>query len=215
MYKVSEKYKEAMKRPVQRHAMKGTIGTHPFTDKNILEGSFSITNQCCGNDNVEIGQVYIGELNATFLSIPLERYQWKGQEIVPYFGLYLSDGTYEYVPLGVYTVDTAEWTASGVVVKAYDHMALLDKNCNKVITEVTPYECAMRIEKETGVVFGNTREEFESFANGTLMISETTTNDVETWRDLVSWLAQTMACFATADRDGKIVFRSYTDHRPV
>ena len=215
MYKVSEKYKESMKRPVQRHAMKGRIGTHPFTDKNILEGSFSITNQCCGNDNVEIGQVYIGELNATFLSIPLERYQWKGQEIVPYFGLHLSDGTYEYVPLGVYTVDTAEWTASGVVVKAYDHMALLDKNCNKVITEVTPYECAMRIEKETGVVFGNTREEFESFANGTLMISETTTNDVETWRDLVSWLAQTMACFATADRDGKIVFRSYTDHRPV
>lgn len=211
MYKVSEKYKEAMKRPVQRHAMKGRIGTHPFTDKNILEGSFSITNQCCGNDNVEIGQVYIGELNATFLSIPLERYQWKGQEIVPYFGLHLSDGTYEYVPLGVYTVDTAEWTASGVVVKAYDHMALLDKNCNKVITEVTPYECAMRIEKETGVVFGNTREEFESFANGTLMLSETTTNDVETWRDLVSWLAQTMACFATADRDGKIIFRPYTD----
>lgn len=211
MYKVSEKYKEAMRRPVQRHAMKGRIGTHPFTDKNILEGSFSITNQCCGNDNVEIGQVYIGELNATFLSIPLERYQWKGQEIVPYFGLHLSDGTYEYVPLGVYTVDTAEWTASGVVVKAYDHMALLDKSCNKVITEVTPYECAMRIEKETGVVFGNTKEEFESFANGTLMISETTTNDVETWRDLVSWLAQTMACFATADRDGKIVFRPYTD----
>lgn len=211
MYKVSEKYKEAMKRPVQRHAMKGRIGTHPFTDKNILEGSFSITNQCCGNDNVEIGQVYIGELNATFFNIPLERYQWKGQEIVPYFGLHLSDGTYEYVPLGVYTVDTAEWTASGVVVKAYDHMTLLDKNCNKVITEVTPYECAMRIEKETGVVFGNTKEEFESFANGTIMISETTTNDVETWRDLVSWLAQTMACFATADRDGKIVFRPYTD----
>ena len=211
MYKVSEKYKESMKRPVQRHAMKGRIGTHPFTDKNILEGSFSITNQCCGNDNVEIGQVYIGELNATFFNIPLERYQWKGQEIVPYFGLHLSDGTYEYVPLGVYTVDTAEWTASGVVVKAYDHMALLDKNCNKVITEVTPYECAMRIEKETGVVFGNTKEEFESFANGTIMISETTTNDVETWRDLVSWLAQTMACFATADRDGKIVFRPYTD----
>ena len=211
MYKVSEKYKESMKRPVQRHAMKGRIGTHPFTDKNILEGSFSITNQCCGNDNVEIGQVYIGELNATFLNIPLERYQWKGQEIVPYFGLHLSDGTYEYVPLGVYAVDTAEWTASGVVVKAYDHMALLDKNCNKVITEVTPYECAMRIEKETGVVFGNTKEEFESFANGTIMISETTTNDVETWRDLVSWLAQTMACFATADRDGKIVFRPYTD----
>jgi hypothetical protein len=41
------------------------------------------------------------------------------------------------------------------------------------------------------------------------MISETTTNDVETWRDLVSWLAQTIGCFATADREGNIVFRSF------
>lgn len=211
MYGVSEAYKEAMKLPVQHHTLKGMIGEHSFTDKNILAGSFSITNQCCGNDSVEIGQVYIGELNATFLNVPLGRYQWKGQEIIPEFGLRLADGTYEYIPLGVYTIDTAEWTASGVVVKAYDHMALLDKTCNKVLTEVTPYTCMLRIADETGVVFANSEADFDSFANGKTMISETTTNDVETWRDLVSWLAQTIGCFATADREGKIVFRAYTE----
>jgi hypothetical protein len=209
MYSVSDAYKTAMKQPIQRFRMTGTIGEQPFTDDNILSRSFSITNQCTGNDEVTIGQVYVGELDATFMNMPISRYGWKGLEIKPIFGMKLSDGTYEDVPLGVYTIETAEWTASGVVVKAYDHMALLDKNCNKVITEVTPYQCAQAIGEATGLIFANTEKEFEAFANGTTMISETTTNDVETWRDLVSWLAQTIGCFATADREGNIVFRSF------
>lgn len=209
MYAVSENYKIAMKQPVQRFRMMGTIGDHSFTDDNILAGSFSITNQCTGNDEISLGQVYIGELNATFMNMPISRYGWKGLEIKPVFGMKLPDGTYEDVPLGVFTVETAEWTASGVVIKAYDHMALLDKDCNKVITEVTPYQCAQAIAEATGVNFANTEAEFGAFANGTTMISETTTNDVETWRDLVSWLAQTIGCFATADRAGNIVFRSF------
>lgn len=210
MYGVSEEYKKAMKQPVQHHTLRGSIGEHTFTDQNILAGSFSITNQCSGNDAVEIGQVYIGELSVTFLNVPMERYQWKGKEIVPEFGLRLADGTYEYVPLGVFTIDSAEWTSTGVVVKAYDHMALLDKNCNKVLTEVTPYTCMKRIEEETGVVFATEEADFEQFANGKTLMSESTNNDVETWRDMVSWLAQTIGCFATADREGKIVFRAYT-----
>ena len=211
MYSVSEKYKEAMKHPVQRHHLKGTVGDREFTDKNILKGSFSITNQCSGNDNVEIGQVYIGELNATFINVPLQRYAWKGTKITPYFGMELDDGTIEYVPLGVFTIDTAEWTKSGVVVKAYDNMSLLDGTCNKTLTEVTPYDCIKRIEAETGVEFANTKEEIEALPNGTMFISETTTNDVETWRDLLAWVAQTVCCFATADREGEIVLRPYTD----
>jgi hypothetical protein len=128
---VSDAYKTAMKQPVQRFRMRGTIGEHPFTDDNILAGSFSITNQCTGNEEIVIGQVYIGELNATFLNMSISRYGWKGLEIKPVFGMRLSDGTYEEVPLGVFTVETAEWTASGVVVKAYDHMALLDKTVTR------------------------------------------------------------------------------------
>lgn len=209
MYQVSEAYKDAMHERVQRFRMRGTIGDASFTDQNILAGSFSITNQCSSNDNIELGQVYIGELNATFMNVPINRYNWKGKEVTPYFGLKLSDGTYEEIPLGVFTIDSAEWTESGVVVKAYDHMALLDVPCNRVITEVTPYECAQIITEETGVVFATTEEEFQSFANGTTMMSETTTNDVETWRDLVSWLAQACGCFATADRNGNIVFRQF------
>ena len=211
MYSVSDEFKKAMKKPVLKTYLKGTIGDVNFKDSNILSGSFSITNQCSGSEALEIGQVYVGELNATFLNINLERYKWKGQVITPYFGLELADKTIEYIPLGVFIIDSAEWTKTGVVVKAYDNMSLLDKNCNKTITEVTAYECLQRIEKETGIVFANSEEEIKAFPNGDILISETTSNDVETWRDLLSWLSQTLCAFAASDREGKIRLTQYKE----
>ena len=211
MYSVSDEFKKEMKKPVLKTYLKGTIGDVNFNDSNILSGSFSITNQCSGSEALEIGQVYVGELNATFLDINLERYKWKGQVITPFFGLELTDKTVEYIPLGVFIIDSAEWTKSGVVVKAYDNMSLLDKNCNKTITEVTAYECLQRIEKETGIVFANSEEEIKAFPNGNILMSETTSNDVETWRDLLSWLAQTLCVFAASDREGKIKLTQYKE----
>ena len=211
MYSVSDEFKKAMKKPVLKTYLKGTIGDVNFNDSNILSGSFSITNQCSGSEALEIGQVYVGELNATFLNINLERYKWKGQVITPFFGLELADKTVEYIPLGVFIIDSAEWTKTGVVVKAYDNMSLLDKNCNKTITEVTAYECLQRIEKETGIVFANSEEEIKTFPNGDILMSETTSNDVETWRDLLSWLSQTLCAFAASDREGKIKLTQYKE----
>ena len=83
MYAVSEEYREAMHSKVQTFRLTGTAGNKPFTEANILKGSFSITNQCSGSDAVEIGQVYIGELNATFMDMGITRYQWQALEITP------------------------------------------------------------------------------------------------------------------------------------
>ena len=46
MYEVTDAYKAAMKQPVQRFRMTGTIGKYKFNDDNILSGSFHLTNQC-------------------------------------------------------------------------------------------------------------------------------------------------------------------------
>ena len=86
MYPVSDAYKEAMHSRVQRFRIKGTVGTVPFTDANILSGSLSISNQCSDNDNIGIGQVYIGELNCTFMNLNIARYDWYGKEISLFFG---------------------------------------------------------------------------------------------------------------------------------
>lgn len=209
MYEVSDAYKKSMKEPVQRFRIGGTVATAPFTDINVLKGSFSITNQCSDDTEMKIGQVYVGELNATFVNLPIERYAYQNKLIKPTFGRMVQSGEYEDIPLGVFKISEANWTSSGVVVKAYDYMAELDDACNIDSANGTPYELALMACKACKVELGTTKDEFRKFANGNENLSMLTENDIETWRDFISWVAQTCACFVTADRAGKIVFRDY------
>ena len=52
MYAVSQSYIEAMHQPVQRHKLRETIGDVPFTESDILSGSFIISGQCCHASNL-------------------------------------------------------------------------------------------------------------------------------------------------------------------
>lgn len=209
MYGVSEAYKTAMHQAVQRFRLTGKVGNTDFTDENVLSGSFSITNQCSGNNEIQIGQVYVGELDATFLNLPLKRYSLKGMQVKPSFGLRLADGSYEDVPLGVFNINEASWTMSGLVVKAYDNMSLFDKNCNTSQSNGTAYEMAMLATEACGLTLGTSETEFRTFANGTETLSLYAESDIETWRDFMSWLAQTIGCNVMAGRDGSIIFRPY------
>ena len=195
MYQVSQDYLIAMKKPVQRFRMTGKIGTVPFVDDNILKGSFSISHQCSGNEEVQIGQVYVAELSVTFMNnLHIPRYSLKDKVIKPYHGLMLNNRTYEDVPLGVFNVAEAEWTASGVVIKAYDNMIKLDKSCNINSAIGLPYALATMACDHCGVELGTSEYEFSNFVNGSTVLSMLTENDIETWRDFLSWVAQTVGC---------------------
>ena len=209
MYPVSNAYKEAMHARVQSFRVTGTVGDVSFTDENILEGSLSITNQCSGNENIEIGQVYIGELNCTFLNLSIGRNNWYGKDITIYFGQRLADKSYEDIPLGVFTVAEAEYTESGVVIKAYDHMALLDKSCSSLATGTIPYNLAKIICDNCRVRLETTEAEFARFPNGRVTLAVYENSDISTYRDALSWLAQTCCCFATASRTGGIILKCY------
>jgi len=210
MYSVSQKYLEAMKRPVQRHRIKGTVGLVPFTEEDILSGSFSITGQCSDNSNVQIGQVYITELNITLMrTLDLSRYTLKGSEITPWFGLRLDTGDYEYIPLGVFTVSSASWAASGVQIKAYDNMSMLERSFSGTKLIGTPYELCRLACESCGLELGMVNADFDNFVNGQAKLQLYPDNDIETWRDVLSWIAQTLGCNVFADRGGDIVLRAY------
>lgn len=209
MYPVSDAYKEAMKKDVQSYRMRGSIGKTEFADKNILTGSFSISNQCSDTTQVQIGQVYTAELKATFLSLESERYALKDAEIRPSFGMRLATREYEDIPLGIFTISEANWGESGVEITAYDNMSKLDKSFSVSKLSGKAYRIASLACRSCGLELATTPEEFESFANGDVTFTLYPDNEIDTWRDLISWLAQSLACNVFADREGKIVFRSY------
>ena len=205
MYSVSNNYKNAIKAPAQQFALRGYIDTEPFDQEDILKGSLTISNQCSGNDEITIGSVYIGELNATFL-MELENYSIVDKEITVETGVKISENTYEYVKMGVFIVAEADKTAAGLVIKAYDRMSLLDKPFLEQI-QGTAYEIATFVCAECGLTLAN--ENFNNFVNSSQQLILYPNSDIETYRDLFFWLAQTLGCFVTANRDGEIEFRKY------
>ncbi len=208
MYNVSDEYKAAMRSPEQVHTLRGSIGTVEFDENHIVRGSFVVSNQCSDSAEVKIGQVYVGELKGTFINVQIPRYSWKGLRITPYAGIVVG-GTTEEVPLGIYTIEQAEWKVSGVAVTAYDNMAKFDKVFNKLQITGEAYMLANEACSKCGVTLGCTKEEMAALPNGAVDLAVYPENDIETWRDFISWLAQTLGCFATIDRAGQLIFRQY------
>ena len=209
MIKVSDAYKAAMKRPVQKHRMTGTVGGQVFTDANILSGSFSVTNQCSDETSVLIGQVYIAELRVTLTGMDPERYSLKDKKIIPTYGLMVESGAYENVPLGIFNITEANHASSGIAITAYDNMSLLDRSFSGTRLVGTPFVLSELACKSCGLELGTTNAEFASFANGGTVLQLYVDNDADTWRDIVSWIAQSVGCNVSAGRDGKIIFRAY------
>lgn len=211
MYAVTNEYKKAMKEQVQRYTLKGTIGETAITDANIQKGSLSIVKQCSDEQQITIGSVYVSELKAVFVNVNIDRYAWKEKEITLWQGLLIGDGEYEYVPLGIYRISEAVYSKEGVSVTAYDRMSLFDKTVKLSVTSGTPYELLAYACENCGVPFGMIREDVEKYANGTTTLSLYTKNDIETWRDFLYWISQTLGTFATMSRDGKLVLVSYSN----
>lgn len=210
MYSVSNAYLTAMRQPVQQYNLYGTIDSVNFNTSNILSGSFQITNQCCDTNKLELGGVFIGELDCTFMNVNIARGSWIGKTITPYCGLW-TGSAYEYVPLGIYTISEATWNSDQTVdVVAYDNMEKFDKSIAETSTHGTPYTLASLACSTCGVTLGTTENEFSNFVNGDETLTlYTENNDLDTWRDFLYWLAQSIGCFCTIDRSGNLVFRTF------
>ena len=213
MYNVSDDYKYAIKQASQTISIHGTIGNIDFTRVNILDGSFSITNQCCEASKMMLGSVYIGEMKCTFRGVPIARGDWQGKVIRPVFSLLVNeeDQIWEDVPLGVFTITEVNHKAAGVEITAYDNMAKLDKAASFNTTSGTAYRFLEVIADACNISLGVTAEEVEELPNGSRTLGLYADNDIETWRDMLGELAAALGSFATFDREGNLVLRQFLD----
>ena len=211
MYNVSSSFRDAMKKPAQFRRLYGTVGGINFIQKNILQGTFAISNQCSSSSEIQIGQVYVGELKATFRGIDIPRRNWKGKEIVAYQGIKIGDDLFEDVLLGHYFIDSAKWSKVGVDITAYDAMSKFDKDLKITSSTGTIYDFTMLCCNACGVEFGMTREQVATFVNGVDIFGIYQENDIETHRDLISWCAQTLGANATISREGKLVYIQFSN----
>ena len=214
MFAVSEKYLSAIQDNTRSFYYAGTIITpagivYEFESKDIVKGSGYIVNQSCSEGEMSIGNAYAAELGITLYS-KLDRYTLEGAEIRMSFFLEVASGEYEEVPLGVYEICEANVTRNCVAIKAYDYMLRFDKACGRrSVINGTAYDLLSLACEKCGVVLHHTKEEMELWVNAINVMSLYPENDVETWRDVIYYVAQLLGCFATMNRYGELELRKY------
>lgn len=219
MYSVSNDYLTAIATNARAAKLRGTVEGISFTGSDVLQDTFSVRNQFCSATAIEIGGVYIGECDLTFSNAFAAgmniRGSWRGAVIAPEIGIELADGTFEYVPLGVFTIDEAKWTDSGLKVVAYDNMSKLDKLLNINTSIGKPYNLINLACIDAGVTLGMTEQEVDALPNGLEILQFPGDSVIEKDRDLVAMCAAVCGCFATMNRDGELVLVRLPDDTPV
>ena len=217
MYSVSNAYKLKMLDKVQTHRLIGVLDGDVVFDENEVIG-VSKTG-AIAQKSVNIGGVNISTLKLTFLSDLLNRGSYYGKSITLSDGLLIGydeneDPIYEDVPLGEFFISEATWSAANMIdITAYDCLSKLDKTLTIDQSSGKIYNFCMYIASETGTTFGLTEEECDLLPNGQEIISPYENNDLKTFRDLLSSLAQLVGGYAYADRDGSWKIRSFDNNK--
>lgn len=220
MYNVSDDYKLAVTSNARVHRLSGTVGGVSFDGGDVIRNSFVVKNQLCEATAISLGGVYVGELDVTFSNAFAAamnlRGSWRGTVITASIGVELEeesgeDETFEDIPLGVYTVEDAQWTDEGIKIIAYDNMAMFDKGFSISTSSGKVYDFLSLFCQECGVTLGMTQQECEDLPNGTEILGIYTDAELDTFRDALSQLATVCCCFATMDRSGQLVLRRLPD----
>lgn len=209
MYSVSNDYLAAFNEPVQQWKIKGFIGTTPFTENNILAGSCHMGCSCSDSGDIKLGAANIGTFSATFIGLDIPRTGYKNKTITVEVGLVIAPGETEWVPAKSYIIAEADWTKTGVVVQAYDTMQKFDKPLElTALAADYPYNILSFCCYECGVTFG--MQDLNGFCNANKQIGAVLdATDIETYRDVLYWVAQTLGAFCTIDRTGKLILRRF------
>ena len=241
MYEVSEKYRKAIRSQSRKFKWYGTITTtagrvYHFTEKDIVKGSGTLTRSCAGSTALELGSVYAAELDIS-LFLNVDRYSLYDAVIDLYFAyqhrvMYswndLRDRTWnslrgirwneqfvdEAVPMGKFVISEATRTITVLQLKAYDYMLKFDKDMVVSGTPRTPYEWLTYACNACNVVLGVSETAVKAMPNGTKKLTYTNTDDIKSYRDLISQVATVLCGVCQIDRLGRLTVIPFTN-RPV
>lgn len=215
MYPVSERFLEEIDSNSRKYYWTGTITTkggisYEFGNEDIVKGSGFITRSCCGSGEIEIGSVYSAELGISLFS-NIDRYTLEGAEIRLYFHLVFPDGSQEEVPMGIFEISEANRSIKTLEIRGYDYMLRFDKSLDIEASSGTPYNFLHVICSSCKVEMAQTQAQITAMTNGKETLGIYAENDIETYRDLLYYVAQVLGCVCQINREGKLELIPYSN----
>jgi len=208
----SSAFYEELKADSRLEHIRGKIGEVDFTDDNII--SFNYNNRASDTKDVSFGLAYVGQIQVSFVDVEIPRGSWRNLKISLEYGLTIGQSI-EWVPVGTFFVTEALWTDRAINITANDAMTKFDRAFTITQTTGTVFDFLSFACGQCGVELGMTAIECAALPNGTEILGLYPTNDIKTFRDFLGWVAQTVGGFATIDRSGKLVVRSWSNSQVV
>lgn len=213
MQLTTKQFQEVINQPSRKFSWSGKLylqdgETIDFTDAEILKGTGYIQRSCSGSSEIELGSVYASEFGLSLFT-NVDRYRLESAQISLRYHLHYADGRQESIPMGIFEVSEANRSNKRLELKGYDFMLRFDRRLNVKDTFGTAYELLTFICERCRVQLGMTEAEVMILPNGTEMLSIYPDHDIETYRDLLHYLASTLGTIAQIDRLGRLVLKQY------
>ncbi len=195
MYVVSDEFKSAIQSTSRLMSCKAYLNGAELTVDTILKMDIE--------DNINNGDYFtIGEVPSRSLTIEMIGVQGlvEGDEIKPYYGVEVSPGKFEYVPCGVFYVDSLTINKDKISATCYDKMLSLEEEYTpNIAIPVTLTEIMNDICQQKGI-------EFEGeLPNITLSKSI----KGYSYREMIGFIASFCGGNAKFNRLGKLVIQQY------
>lgn len=210
MLDVSAAYTAAIKDKTRTDRITGTIKlcdgeTINITDDIIVNNSVTLKEQLVSGDTFEIGTFYTNQLDITVYDDNFLSRSYANARITPKYEIQLADGTWESVPLGVFTVDNSLTKRKGSIHKltAFDDSTKFDVDISAYSGgKKTVQQHIKNLAADVGITLATT--DFSSYPNYNLIVDSTVSSSVQTYRDLIEWCCALMASSARINRYGKL-----------
>ena len=210
MLDVSAAYTAAIKDKNRTDRITGTIKlcdgeTINITDDIIVNNSVTLKEQLVSGDTFEIGTFYTNQLDITVYDNNFLSRTYANARITPKYEIQLADGTWESVPLGIFTVDNSLTKRKGSIHKltAFDDSTKFDVDISVYSGgKKTVQQHIKDLAADVGITLVTT--DFSSYPNYNLIVDSTVSSSVQTYRDLIEWCCALMASSARINRYGKL-----------
>lgn len=210
MIHTSTEYKKAI-RGNREFCTKDTIAFSDGTEIPLETGdfvSYSINEATSNPGKFEIGGAVIKEYSVTLNNADgkFDKYDFEGADITAKVGIKLENGAWEILSKGRYRVVSAKSLELTIQVKAYDSMLFFDRPYSEstlsyptTIRQIVQDACNV-----CEIVYDDSSMEMPDYG-----VKERPNAKALTFRDIISYCAQIMGCYAKINHMDKLVFGWY------
>ena len=210
MLDVSAAYTAAIKDKNRTDRITGAIKlcdgeTINITDDIIVNNSVTLKEQLVSGDTFEIGTFYTNQLDITVYDENFLTRTYANARITPKYEIQLTGGTWESVPLGIFTVDNSLTKRKGSIHKltAFDDSTKFDVDISAYSGgKKTVQQHIKELAADVGITLATT--DFSSYPNYDLTVDSGASTAVQTYRDLIGWCCALMSASARINRYGKL-----------